>query len=79
MSENGLWKHLHPGVERLSGRKQILVMCCLASAAFPGSSFAQQPSLVNPLDLPLTWRRLIQWLFGLCGTKKISNNIFQTK
>jgi hypothetical protein len=47
----------------------IWVMCRLASAAFPGSGFARQPSLRNWLDPPPAWRRLIQWLFGLGRTK----------
>jgi hypothetical protein len=52
-------------------------MCRLANAAFLGNGFARQPSLRNPLGLPPTWRGLIQWLFGLGGTK--IGNIFQTR
>jgi hypothetical protein len=43
---------------------------------FLGSGFAWQPSLRNPLDLPPTWWRLIQWLFGLGGTKNQQQHFY---
>jgi hypothetical protein len=53
-------------------------MCRLANVEFLVNGFAWRPHLRNPLGLPPTWRQLIQWLFGLGGTK-IGNNIFQTE
>jgi hypothetical protein len=53
----------------------FLCVCRLANAASLGNGFARRPSLLNPLGLPPTRRRQIQWLFDL-GGKKVGNDIF---
>jgi hypothetical protein len=52
-------------------------MCHLANDAFLGNGFARRPSLRNPLGLPPTRQRLIQWLFGLGGTKNSATTFFK--